>query len=238
MKTTAISTTILIALAWCGLAAAQAPPAPAALGTPPDQARGSYLMGLQYGEQIRETGLSPDVDSDELARGVREGLAGAKLTPEDKAGGRLYIAMAMQAARERNKAAAAEFLATNGKQKGVVTTASGLQYRIVSAGNAKEPSPGPTDEVTVHYRGRLLDGREFDSSYGRGTPATFRVDAVIRGWQESLSLMKPGAKWQLWIPPDLAYGDSPKPGIPAASLLSFDVELLSVKSASVGATPK
>jgi FKBP-type peptidyl-prolyl cis-trans isomerase FklB len=91
--------------------------------------------------------------------------------------------------------------------------------------------------VTVQYRGKLLDGSEFDSTYARGTPATFTVNGVIPGWQEALVLMKPGAKWQLFVPPELAYGASPKPGIPGGSLLIFDVELMSVKSSGAPAVP-
>jgi len=129
------------------------------------------------------------------------------------------------------KQAAAEFLAKNAKADGVVQTASGLQYKIVDAGKTGANSPQPTDTVTVQYRGKLLDGTVFDSSYDRGQPATFPVNGVIKGWQEALPLMKPGAKWQLFIPADLAYGDSGQGKIPPGSLLIFDVELLSVGDA-------
>jgi FKBP-type peptidyl-prolyl cis-trans isomerase len=130
----------------------------------------------------------------------------------------------------RNKAAAKDFLTKNGQEKGVKTTASGLEYKVLIPGDAKAPAVAPTDEVTVNYRGKLLDGSEFDSSYARGQPATFKVNGVIKGWQEALVLMKPGAKWQLFVPPELAYDASPRPGIPAGSLLNFEVELVSVKS--------
>ncbi len=133
-------------------------------------------------------------------------------------------------------AAAKEFLANNGKQKGVVSTASGLQYRILAAGDKKAPPIAATDSVTVDYRGKLLDGTEFDSSYSRGTPATFPVNGVIKGWQEALVLMKPGAKWQLFVPPELAYGPRTQPKIPANSLLIFDVNVKSVEPAN--APPK
>jgi FKBP-type peptidyl-prolyl cis-trans isomerase FklB len=111
----------------------------------------------------------------------------------------------------------------------VKTTTDGLQYKVLVPGDTKAPSIAPADEVTVNYRGKLLDGSEFDSSYARGQPATFKVNGVIKGWQEALVLMKPGAKWQLFVPPELAYDTTPRPGIPAGSLLNFEVEVLSVK---------
>ena len=122
------------------------------------------------------------------------------------------------------------------RSKGVVTTASGLQYKILAAGDKKAPPIGPTDSVTVDYRGRLIDGTEFDSSYSTGMPATFPVNRVIKGWQEALVLMKPGAKWQLFIPPELAYGPRAQQKIPPNSLLIFDVNVISAEAA--GAPPK
>ena len=107
---------------------------------------------------------------------------------------------------------------------------------MLAPGDAKAPPIAATDQVTVNYVGKLIDGTEFDSSYTRGTPATFGVSGVIKGWQEALVLMKPGAKWELYVPPELAYGANPRPGIPANSLLIFDVELLSAKPA--GDAPK
>jgi len=101
--------------------------------------------------------------------------------------------------------------------------------------NARMLREMPTDSVTVQYRGKLLDGTEFDSTYARGAPATFTVNGVIPGWQEALVLMKPGAKWQLFVPPELAYGARPQPGIPGGSLLIFDVELVSVKPSAAAA---
>jgi FKBP-type peptidyl-prolyl cis-trans isomerase FklB len=136
----------------------------------------------------------------------------------------------------RNTNAAKEFLAKNGKEKGVVTTASGLQYKIIAAGDKKAPPISATDSVTVDYRGKLLNGTEFDSSYSRGVPATFPVNGVIKGWQEALVMMKPGAKWQLFIPPELAYGARGQPKIPPNSLLIFEVSVISAEAA--GAPPK
>ncbi len=123
--------------------------------------------------------------------------------------------------------AAIEFLAENGKREDVTTTASGLQYKILTPGSGK--SPTSSDVVRVHYAGRLLDGTEFDSSYARGTPAEFPVNGVIAGWTEALQLMQEGAKWELYIKPELGYGERGFPGaIPGNALLTFEVELLKV----------
>ena len=136
---------------------------------------------------------------------------------------------------DTNHKAAAKFLADNGKKPGVVTTASGLQYKVLAAGSGD--SPKRTDEVTVNYRGTLLDGTEFDSSYKRGEPANFRVDRVIPGWTEALQLMKPGGKMQLYVPPQLAYDTHSRPPIPPGALLLFDVELIGVKPPEAAAAP-
>jgi FKBP-type peptidyl-prolyl cis-trans isomerase FklB len=133
-----------------------------------------------------------------------------------------------------NHAAAAAFLAENGKKKDIITTASGLQYKVITPGSGDPPKPG--DMVTVNYRGTLLNGTEFDSSAKHGGPATFPSNGVIPGWQEALALMKPGAKYQLWIPPKLAYDlNSPTAAIPPGSMLIFDVELVSIKPAGSAA---
>jgi FKBP-type peptidyl-prolyl cis-trans isomerase len=189
----------------------------------------SYLFGINAGDQMRAAGINDKITQDEFTRGVKDGLAGKFLTPADQQRMRAFIMAVQQAAGAHNKAAAQEFLAKNALEKGVKTTASGLQYRILIPGDAQAPSPAPNDEVTVHYRGKLLNGTEFDSSYARGKPVTFTVGGVIKGWQEALALMKPGSKWQLFIPPELAYDMRSQQGIPAGSLLIFDVELLGVK---------
>ena len=143
----------------------------------------------------------------------------------------------MLAASNHNKTAAQEFLASNGKKAGVQTTASGLEYKIEKPGGAKASKINAEDKVTVNYRGKLLDGSEFDSSYSRGQPATFPVTGVIKGWQEALVLMRPGAKWTLYVPPELAYGPNPRPGIPGNSLLVFDIDVLSVKPRQAAPLP-
>jgi FKBP-type peptidyl-prolyl cis-trans isomerase FklB len=222
---------------------AQTPPSapPAAQNPPPappasaDQT--SYLFGLTFGEQLHRFGITDQLTIDAVTRGLQDGLQGKKSTPADQQQLKQFVQSVVDAALTRNRAAAKEFLAHNAQQKGVTTTPSGLQYRVILPGDRKAPAVMPSDEVTVQYRGKLLDGSEFDSTYSRGAPVSFRVNGVIPGWQEALVLMKPGAKWQLFVPPELAYGSSAKPGIPGESLLIFDVELLSVKSSGAPVTP-
>ena len=127
---------------------------------------------------------------------------------------------------ESNKSVGAVYLTQNKANPDVTTLDSGLQYQVLTAGNGK--SPGLTDRVKVHYQGTLIDGSQFDSSYDRGEPAVFGVNQVISGWTEALQLMKEGAKWQLTIPAELAYGPTARPTIPGNSVLLFDVELLEV----------
>jgi FKBP-type peptidyl-prolyl cis-trans isomerase FklB len=194
------------------------------------KSQGSYSLGVSMGDQLHRAGLTSDsVAVERVAQGLRDALSGkAKMTQDDQE----HIATLVRAVRatagESNHAAARAFLAENGKKKDVVTTASGLQYKVLTPGDGA--SPKPTDQVTVNYRGTLLDGTEFDSSYKRGQPATFPVNGVIPAWQEALVLMKPGAKWQLFVPPSLAYDLDSPPSIPPGSMLVFDVELLRVKA--------
>ncbi|MGB6451909.1 MAG: FKBP-type peptidyl-prolyl cis-trans isomerase, partial [Steroidobacteraceae bacterium] len=205
--------------------------------------KGSYSLGVLLGAQLQQLGLTSDsIAFDKVAQGLRDVVKGTvEPSAADQQNIKDLVQVAVQgrnASAGKNEAEARKFLVENAKRKGVVTTASGLQYRVLSAGRG--PSPRPTDDVTVNYRGTLLDGTEFDSSYKRGEPATFTVSKVIPGWTEALVLMKPGAKWQLFIPPQLAYGNDSPPPIPPGSLLKFDVELLSVRPASAppaGAVP-
>jgi FKBP-type peptidyl-prolyl cis-trans isomerase FklB len=196
----------------------------------------SYGLGVSWGEQLRGAGVTPDaVNIERLAQGVRDGMSGkAKLTDADKQAINDLVRSARETAAETNHRAAAKFLAENGKKPDVVTTASGLQYKVITAGSGA--SPKATDTVLVNYRGTLLDGTEFDSSYKRGEPATFPVNRVIPGWTEALQLMKPGGKYQLFVPPQLAYDLRSPPSIPAGSMLIFDVELVSVKPAEQAGT--
>jgi len=193
----------------------------------------SYSLGLMWGEQLRNSGVTPDaVSTARMAQGVRDGLSG-KVEVSDK--DRENIRALATSGAEANHRAAAKFLAENASKPGIVTTKSGLQYQELKAGSGAAPKA--SDSVVVNYRGTLLDGTEFDSSYKRGQPATFEVDRVIPGWTEALQLMKPGAKWKLFIPPQLAYDLRSRPPIPPGSMLLFEVELLSVKPAAAEAAP-
>ena len=201
------------------------------------QDRASYIIGLNLGQSLtsQEVPVTPDL----IIQGLRDGLAGANplLTPEEIQAAmqefqqQLMTAQQskMQAVGETNMKASQAFLDQNKAKAGVKTTASGLQYEVLTEGSGE--SPKPTDRVTVHYRGTLPDGTVFDSSYDRKEPATFPVNGVIPGWVEALQLMKPGAKYHLVIPPALAYGERGAAGgqIGPNQALVFDVELISIE---------
>jgi FKBP-type peptidyl-prolyl cis-trans isomerase FkpA len=207
----------------------------AAAATPKSQ--GSYAIGVSVGENLRRAKVSADaVSVERIAQGIRDSLAGkAQMSQEYQSSIMALIQGARTSAAEPNHAAAAKFLAANGKQPGVITTASGLQYKVIAPGAGDHPKP--TDQVSVNYTGTLLDGSEFDASAKHGGPAKFPVNGVIPGWQEALVLMKPGAKYQLWIPPKLAYDLDSPPMIPPGSLLKFEVELLSASAAPAAPAP-
>ena len=211
--------------------AAAKKPATAASDAASEKNAVSYSLGVSMGDQLRSNGVTPDaVNSQRLAQGVHDALTGkAKVSEVDQKNIQQLVRNAHEGAAEANHAAAAKFLAENAKKPGVVTTESGLEYQVLTPGSGE--SPKATDEVTVNYRGTLLDGTEFDSSYKRGEPATFPLARVIPGWTEGLQLMKPGAKYKLFVPPQLAYDMRPRPGIPPGSMLIFEVELLGVKPA-------
>ena len=171
-----------------------------------------------------------------LAQGVTDALTGkTKLSDADRERITKLVRSAFEAMGEANHRAAAKFLAENAKKADVITTKSGLQYKVLAPGSGDAPKA--SDEVVVNYRGTLLDGSEFDSSYKRGQPASFNVGRVIPGWTEALQLMKPGAKYQLFIPPQLAYDLRGPPAIPPGSMLIFDVELVSIKPPAAPAAP-
>jgi len=203
----------------------------AASGTPAQSQKSqvSYALGVSMGEQLRAGGVPPDaVSTQRLAQGIHDAILGkAKLEEADKERIQKFLRTSFDTLGEANHRAAAKFLAENAKKDGVITTTSGLQYKVLTPGSGE--SPKMNDEVSVNYRGSLLNGTEFDSSYKRGQPANFVVGRVIPGWNEALQLMKPGAKYQLFVPPQLAYDLRSPPVIPPGSLLVFDVELLSVK---------
>jgi FKBP-type peptidyl-prolyl cis-trans isomerase len=211
-------------------------PAGAADTSPKNQ--GSYAIGVSVGENLRRAKVSPTaVSVEQISQGIRDSLGGkVQMSQEYQTKIMALIQGARTSAAEPNHAAAAAFLAENGKKKDVITTASGLQYKVLSPGTGENPKP--TDQVSVNYSGKLLDGTEFDASAKHGGPAKFPVNGVIPGWQEALVLMKPGAKFQLWIPPKLAYDLDSPPTIPPGSLLVFDVELVSVAPPAAAAPPQ
>ncbi len=204
----------------------------------------SYALGMNLGTNLHKQ--SVPVDPNILMRGLRDALAGGKTAlTEDQARAALMEVQnemrkkqqeQMQAAGEVNKKEGDAFLVANKTKEGVVTLPSGLQYKIVTPGTG--PKPTATDSVVCNYRGTLINGTEFDSSYKRGEPATFPVGGVIKGWTEALQLMPVGSKWQLFVPSDLAYGErSPGPEIAPDSTLIFEVELLSIRNKSDGNSP-
>jgi len=193
------------------------------------KAQASYSLGVSMGDQLHHLGLTGDsIATERLTQGLRDALSGkVAMTASDQENIANFVKSARNGMADTNRTAAKAFLTENGKKKDVVTTATGLEYHVVSEGSGA--SPKATDEVTVNYRGTLLDGTEFDSSYKRGQPASFPVNGVIPGWQEALVLMKPGSKWELFIPPNLAYDVNSPPSIPPGSMLKFEVELIKVK---------
>jgi FKBP-type peptidyl-prolyl cis-trans isomerase FklB len=195
-----------------------------------EAARMNYALGYQLGRDLAGT----EVKSDALIKGLNDGRSGAApaLKPEEMQAAMAALEQRINEQRTKQQAAAREkaatdgtaYLAANAKREGVTTTASGLQYKVVKAGTGRKPTAN--DTVTVHYRGTLVDGTEFDSSYKRGQPASFPVSGVIAGWTEALQLMQEGAQYQLAIPNALAYGDR---GPLAGQVLLFDVELIKVE---------
>lgn len=192
--------------------------------------KASYTIGLNVGKSIKSEKL--DLDPDLIARGIRDAIAGKPQLTEAQCAEvmqsfqRQVMAKANEAGA-KNKTEGVAYLAENKLKAGVKTTNSGLQYKVIKDGTGRQPKA--TDTVSVHYKGNLLDGTEFDSSYKRDQPASFGVTDVIKGWTEALQLMKVGSKWQLFIPSDLAYGERGRPGIPPNSVLVFEVELLGIE---------
>jgi FKBP-type peptidyl-prolyl cis-trans isomerase FklB len=199
--------------------------------------KASYAIGMNWGTGLHRQGI--DVDNPALIQGMKDALAGGKtLLTEDEA--RSALMQLQKEMQEKQQAKAAQegeankkegdaFLAANKTKEGVVTLPSGLQYKILTPGTG--PKPTASDSVVCNYKGTLINGSEFDSSYKRGEPATFPVTGVIKGWTEALQLMPVGSKWQLFIPPDLAYGPRGTPGGPIGpnATLIFEVELISIK---------
>jgi FKBP-type peptidyl-prolyl cis-trans isomerase FklB len=222
---------------------ATAAKSPTALTLKTQKEKFSYALGMNTGKRMSESLKKQSVPFDPaiLARGMKDGLAGGKtLLTDDEAQAVLNEMRTelgkqqeakMHVAGEGNKKEGDTFLAANKSKEGVVALPSGLQYKIVKEGTG--PKPTASDSVVCNYKGTLINGTEFDSSYKRGEPATFPVSGVIKGWTEALQLMPVGSKWQLFVPSDLAYAEhSPSPQIGPDSTLIFEVELLSIADKS------
>jgi FKBP-type peptidyl-prolyl cis-trans isomerase FklB len=199
--------------------------------------KASYSIGVNIGSGMKASSL--DLNTEALVSGLEDGLSSAKPQVSDKERQEVLTAFEqdlqkketerLKQVADKNMKEGAEFLANNKAKEGVKTLPSGLQYKILAEGTGAQPKP--TDQVTVNYRGTLLDGSEFDSSYKRGEPVTFPVNGVIKAWSEALPLMKTGAKWQLFVPADLAYGErGAGRAIGPNSTLIFEVELVGIKS--------
>ena len=214
------------------------PRTPAVLTLKTQKDKVSYALGANLGMNLHKQ--SVEVDTAIVLRGLKDALAGGKLLlTDDEARAALTQLQTdlrnkqmekMKEAADLNKKAGTEFLEANKAKEGIVTLPSGLEYKILTEGTG--PKPAATDTVSCNYRGTLLDGTEFDSSYKRGQPASFPVTGVIKGWTEALQLMPVGSKWQLFIPSELAYGDrgaDPRSGIGPGATLIFEVELLSIQ---------
>ena len=216
--------------------------APAAPTTPKDKI--SYAIGADLANKLKASSI--DVDRTMVTQGLNDVLSGAKpaMTDDEVHATLTDLSKQLQAkqqaiakeAGDKNKKDGEAFLADNKTKEGVVVLPSGLQYKILKAGDG--PKPTAADSVVCNYKGTLISGKEFDSSYKRGQPATFPVGGVIKGWTEALQLMPLGSKWQLFIPPDLAYGDRQAgPDITPGSTLVFEVELLSIQAKNASAAP-
>jgi FKBP-type peptidyl-prolyl cis-trans isomerase FklB len=195
----------------------------------------SYIIGVQIGNDLKSQ--SVDVDPAIVNRGMQDLMQGNKLLISDQEAKEFIaayqkeragkVAEEKKKAGDKNKQEGAAFLAENKKKEGVKTLPSGLQYKVIREGKGKTPKA--TDTTVVQYKGMLVNGTEFDSSYKRGEPATFPVTGVIRGWTEALQLMKEGSTWQIVVPPELAYGDQGAGPIGPNATLIFEVELVSIK---------
>lgn len=198
-----------------------------------DLSRLNYSIGYQVGADLKRQGV--EIDAGVLLKGVRDAVSGHAplLTASEMRDVLIGLQKRTSQYQEektkqeagKNLAAGRAFLDENGRREGVVTLPSGLQYTVVKKGQGPRPKAG--DTVTVHYRGTLIDGKEFDSSFRGGKPATFRADHVIPGWKEALPLMEQGSQWLLFVPPALGYGERRNGSIGPNSTLIFDIELIS-----------
>lgn len=203
-------------------------------GLPTEKEQASYMIGMITGKNLEP--MKDEINVDTLVKALRSSLAGEKLLLTDEQAQTIGESFGqkmqakqiakMMADAKANQEKGDKFLAENGKKPGVVTTASGLEYQVLTEGTGAKP--GPKDGVKVHYKGTLLDGKTFDSSYDRGQPAVMPLEGVIPGWSEGLQLMKVGGKTKFWIPAKLAYGEQAPPMIGPNQVLVFEVELLDI----------
>lgn len=194
----------------------------------------SYMIGMDMARSLEP--VKDEIDLDTLNKALKSSLAGEKLLLDEKQAGEIRESFAQQVQAKRiakmmadakkNLADGQKFLAENAKKPGVVTTASGLQYQVLTEGKGAKPTV--TDAVSAHYKGALLDGKTFDSSYDRGEPATFVLGQLVPGWQEGIALMPVGSKYRFWIPSNLAYGEQGAGPIGPNQTLVFEVELLDI----------
>ncbi|CAM2008736.1 FKBP-type peptidyl-prolyl cis-trans isomerase [Acanthopleuribacter pedis] len=222
--------TVLLAVSLFQEPATKPAPAEPAI---PDKMKVSYILGQQYGEGLSRDSI--DISIEEFVKGFEDGSAGKNKFSQEEIQKvmselRTYAMAKAQARRQKelseNTVKAEKFLAENQKKDGIQTMENGIQYKVLTQGSGEKPTA--ESRVKVHYRGRLIDGKEFDSSYKRNKPAEFRLNGVIKGWQESLVEMPVGSKWEVFIPPALGYGERGTPNIPANSLLIFEIELLEI----------
>ena len=195
-----------------------------------DKEKASYAIGQQIGKGMKAQGV--EIDPNALAQGISDVVENKKSLLSDQEMQQAVQKMQQAMMEKQGKAsrealeAGAKFLEENKKKNGVKTTASGLQYEVLKEGTGRIPKE--SDTVKVHYRGTFTDGSEFDSSYKRNAPVEFPVSGVIKAWTEALQMMKVGSKWKLYAPSELAYGPQGRQGIPANSVLLFEVELLDI----------
>jgi len=196
--------------------------------------KASYALGLNIGKQLKQN--NADIDVDIYMKALKDALSGGTELMTDEQIRETLMAFQTELRSktlDKNRKEGEDFLVANKKMAGVMTTASGLQYKIETKGTGKLPTTN--DTVVCHYRGTLIDGTEFDSSYKRSEPTSFPVTGVIKGWTEALLMMPVGSKWKLFIPADIAYGERGSRGIAPNSTLQFDIELISIKDPTEGA---
>lgn len=195
-----------------------------------DAQKASYSIGQQIGRSMKDQGVNIDVDT--LSASIKDALAGkpSRMTDQEMQAAMMKLQDDVRKKQEElakgNLEKGNQFLETNKKKSDVKVTASGVQYKVLKTGSGATPTDDAV--VQVHYKGTLIDGSEFDSSYKRNQPAEFPVTGVIKGWTESLKMMNVGSKWEVTIPADLAYGKMGRPGIPPNSVLVFEIELLKI----------